>query len=43
MKFVPGMEPGDDDYLMKNLSSVDYLEESTVREIRDIMDKYLDK
>ena len=43
MKFVPGMEPGDDDYLMKKLETVDYLEESTVREIRDIMDKYLDK
>jgi copper homeostasis protein len=43
MKYVPGMKPGDDDYLMKNLSTVDYLEESTVREIRDIMDKYLDK
>ncbi|MBO5723394.1 MAG: hypothetical protein J6S58_01050 [Lentisphaeria bacterium] len=43
MKYVPGMKPGDDDYLMQKLASVDYLEQSTVREIRDIMDRYLDK
>ena len=40
MKYIPGMESGDDDYLMKHLSMVDYLEESAVREIRDIMNKY---
>ena len=43
MKYLPGMKPGDDDFLMKHLSTVDYLEESTVREIRDIMDRYVDK
>lgn len=43
MKYVPGMKPGDDDFLMKHLNTEEYLEESTVREIRDIMDKYLDK
>ena len=40
MKYVPGMKPGDDDYLMQRLSTVEYLEESTVREIRNIMDEY---
>lgn len=40
MKYIPGMESGDDDYLMKHLSMVDYLEESAVREIRDILNKY---
>jgi hypothetical protein len=43
MRYLPGMEPGDDDFLMKHLSTVDYLEEATVREIRDIMNKYTDK
>ena len=43
MRYVPGMEPGDDDYLAKHLSTVDYLEESAVREIRDIMDKFPEK
>ena len=43
MRYVPGMEPGDDDYLVKHLSTVDYLEESAVREIRDIMDKIPEK
>lgn len=41
MRYVPGMKPGDDDYLMQKLAKVDYLEQSTVREIRDIMDRYL--
>lgn len=40
MKYVPGMKSGDDDYLMQHLSSLEYLEESTVREIRTIMDQY---
>lgn len=43
MRYVPGMKPGDDDYLMQRLSSVEYLEESTVREIRNIMDEYKTK
>lgn len=43
MRYLPGMKPGDDDYLMQTLDSVEYLEQSTVREIRDIMDRYLDK
>ena len=40
MKYVPGMKPGDDDYLMQRVASLEYLEESTVREIRNIMDEY---
>lgn len=43
MRYVPGMKPGDDDFLMQRLSSVEYLEESTVREIRNIMDEYKTK
>ena len=40
MKYRPGMEAEADDYLRKNQATVEYLEESAVREIRDIMDKH---
>ena len=40
MKWVPGCEALDDDHLRKKLGTVDYLEESAVRELRDIFDKY---
>ena len=40
MQFVPGGEALDDDHLKKKLGTVDYLEESAVRELRDIFNKY---
>ena len=40
MKFVPGGEALDDDHLKKKLGTVDYLEESAVRELRDIFNKF---
>ena len=40
MKFVPGGEALDDDHLKKKLGKIDYLEESAVRELRDIFNKY---
>ncbi len=40
MTFVPGGEALDDDHLRKKLGTVDYLEESAVRELRDIFNKY---
>ena len=40
MRYIPGLDHGDDDHLMKKLDTVEYLEEAAVREIRDIMDKY---
>ena len=39
MKFVPGGEALDDDHLKKKLGTVDYLEESAVREQREIFNK----
>ncbi len=40
MKFVPGGDALDDDHLRKKLGTVDYLEESAVRELRDIFNKF---
>ena len=40
MKWVPGCEALDDDHLRQKLGTVDYLEESAVRELRDIFNKY---
>ncbi|MBE6368583.1 MAG: copper homeostasis protein CutC [Lentisphaerae bacterium] len=40
MQWVPGCESLDDDHLRKKLGTVDYLEESAVRELRDIFNKY---
>lgn len=40
MRWVPGCEALDDDHLKKSLGTVDYLEESTVRELRGIFNKY---
>ncbi len=40
MRFVPGGEALDDDHLRKKLGVVDYLEESAVRELRDIFNRY---
>ena len=40
MLWTPGCEALDDDHLKKSLGAVDYLEESTVRELRDIFNKY---
>lgn len=40
MRFVPGGEALDDDHLRKRLGVVDYLEERTVRELRDIFNRY---
>ncbi|MBE6368320.1 MAG: hypothetical protein E7052_10515 [Lentisphaerae bacterium] len=40
MKWVPGCEALDDDHLRKKLGKIDYLEESAVRELRDIFNKY---
>ena len=40
MKWVPGCEALDDDHLRQKLGTVDYLEETAVRELRDIFNKY---
>ncbi len=40
MKWVPGCEALDDDHLRQKLGTIDYLEESAVRELRDIFNKY---
>ena len=43
MHILPDGKAGKDDFLMQRLTDIEYLEQSTVREIRDIMDRYLDK
>ena len=43
MHILPDGKAGKDDFLMQRLTEIEYLEQSTVREIRDIMDRYLDK
>ncbi|MFA6931337.1 MAG: copper homeostasis protein CutC [Lentisphaeria bacterium] len=40
MQYQPGIETPKDDYLQKTSSYVEYLEEQTVREIRNIMDQF---
>ena len=40
MKWAPGCEALDDDHLRQKLGKIDYLEESAVRELRDIFNKY---
>ncbi len=40
MRFIPGIGEPSEDYLAKGINSVEYLEESTVREIRDYLNQY---
>jgi hypothetical protein len=40
MQYCPGIEAQKDDYLQKGRGFVEYLEESAVREIREIMEQY---
>ena len=40
MQWAPGCEALDDDHLRQKLGTVDYLEESAVKELRDIFNKY---
>lgn len=40
MEFLPGFEAGSDDFLLRGRKTIEYLEESTVREIREIMDNF---
>jgi len=40
MQYCPGIEAQKDDYLQKGRAFVEYLEENTVREIREIMNQY---
>jgi len=40
MQWAPGCEALDDDHLRKKLGTIDYLEETAVRELRDIFNKF---